>query len=255
MAKLTVLVLMAGNGSRVKQLEPNLPKPFAKINGKPMLNYVLHNLEQLNPSKYIFVCRQKHLEIPEVTNYFLNLNLPYDIVTTSITTEGAACSALLACHLFGDDELLIANSDQFVEKNLSHFVEAARLKNLDGSILTMLASGNKWSYAALDNLDFVSHIAEKQVVSKHATVGLYWFKSGLLFEKAARSMIEQNIRTNNEFYLAPAYNQLIKVGKKIGIYHIGEHGKDVHGLGTSEDIMAYELLGKNVNLFVRKKYD
>jgi NDP-sugar pyrophosphorylase family protein len=253
MGKLTVLVLMAGSGSRVKQLEPNLPKPFAKINDTPMLDYVLHNLEPLHPSKYIFVCRQEHLEIPEVKNYFLNLNVPHEIVTTSVITQGAACSALLASHLFCEDELLIANSDQFVEKNLNHFIEEARLKKLDGSILTMLASGNKWSYAALDHLNYVSQVAEKQPISEHATVGLYWFKSGLSFEKAARSMIEKNIRTNNEFYLAPVYNELINAGKKIGIYHIGEHGKEVHGLGTTEDIMAYEALRKNANFSVRKK--
>ena len=52
-------------------------------------------------------------------------------------------------------------------------------------------------------------------------------------------MIAKNIRTNNEFYVAPVYNEMISIGKKIDIFNIGEPGNGMHGLGTPTDLNAF----------------
>jgi len=48
-------------------------------------------------------------------------------------------------------------------------------------------------------------------------------------------MIKKNIRTNNEFYVAPVYNELIQNGKKILHYPIAE----MRGMGTPEDLQRF----------------
>ena len=48
-------------------------------------------------------------------------------------------------------------------------------------------------------------------------------------------MMKKNIRTNNEFYVAPVFNEMISSGKKIHIYPIAE----MKGLGTPEDLKYY----------------
>ena len=48
-------------------------------------------------------------------------------------------------------------------------------------------------------------------------------------------MIKKNIRTNNEFYIAPTYNEMIQVNKKILNYPIAE----MRGLGTPEDLSKF----------------
>jgi hypothetical protein len=50
-------------------------------------------------------------------------------------------------------------------------------------------------------------------------------------------MIAKDIRTNNEFYIAPSYNELILEGKKI-TSAITE-AKMMHGLGTPEDLTNF----------------
>ena len=50
-------------------------------------------------------------------------------------------------------------------------------------------------------------------------------------------MIKKNIRTNNEFYVAPVYNYMIDDKKTIGLYDIT--GK-MFGLGTPEDLELYK---------------
>ena len=50
-------------------------------------------------------------------------------------------------------------------------------------------------------------------------------------------MIANNDRCNNEFYVAPSYNYLIKTGKKIINYHIDKNQH--HPVGTPEDLERY----------------
>lgn len=54
--------------------------------------------------------------------------------------------------------------------------------------------------------------------------------------RAANQMIADDIRVNGEFYTCPAYNYLIKEGKKIGIYGIGEEYNGMYGLGIPKDL-------------------
>ena len=48
-------------------------------------------------------------------------------------------------------------------------------------------------------------------------------------------MIERNIRTNNEFYVCPVYNQFIEAGGKVRIKNI----ERMWGLGTPEDLQNF----------------
>ena len=47
-------------------------------------------------------------------------------------------------------------------------------------------------------------------------------------------MIAKNIRTNNEFYVCPVFNEIIQLDGKIRIKEIEEKG--MWGLGTPEDL-------------------
>lgn len=69
-----------------------------------------------------------------------------------------------------------------------------------------------------------------------ATVGIYNFKHGADFVKYAYQMIEKNNRVQNEFYVAPVYNEMIEDGKKI-IY--ADVGNNMYGTGTPEDLNLF----------------
>lgn len=49
-------------------------------------------------------------------------------------------------------------------------------------------------------------------------------------------MIEKGLRVNNEFYVAPIYNEMIEAVKKIRYADIGNK---MHGLGTPEDLESF----------------
>lgn len=94
----------------------------------------------------------------------------------------------------------------------------------------------KWSFAKVQEItNLVTEVAEKKPISNCATAGIYYFKKGKYFVEGARKMIEKNIRTNNEFYVCPVFNELIEDEKRVYTYHIDE----MLGLGTPEDLEHY----------------
>lgn len=233
-AKLNVLVPMAGAGSRFAQQGYTFPKPLIEVNGKPMIQVVVENLNI--EAHYIFIVQQEHYEKYNL-KYLLNLIAPgCDIVQINGITEGAACSTLLAKEYIDNDApLIMANSDQYVEWNSNECMYAFTADEIDGGILTFEATHPKWSYARVGADGFVSEVAEKKVISNEATVGIYYWKKGSDYVKYAEQMIAKDIRVNNEFYVCPVFNEAIEDGKKIKVKRV----ESMWGIGTPEDLETF----------------
>ena len=93
----------------------------------------------------------------------------------------------------------------------------------------------KWSFVKVNSRGIATEVAEKNPISDIATCGIYWYRKGSDYVKYAEQMIENEIRVNNEFYVCPVYNELIKDGKSLIPFFV--HA--MHGLGTPEDLKKY----------------
>lgn len=229
--KMNVLIPMAGAGSRFASAGYTFPKPLIEVNGKPMIQVVVENLNI--EANYTFIVQKEHYEKYSL-QYLLNLIAPNcNIVQVDGLTEGAACTTLLAKEFINNDApLVMANSDQFVEWNSNECLYAFNADGIDGGIVTFKATHPKWSYAKIGEDGFVSEVAEKKPISDNATVGIYYWSKGSDYVKYAEQMIEKNIRTNNEFYVCPVFNEAIADSKKIRVKEI----ERMWGIGTPEDL-------------------
>jgi len=236
--KMNVLIPMSGAGSRFEKEGYIMPKPLIDVNGKPMIQVVVENLNcDYNVCQFIYIVQKSHYE-KYMLKYLLNLLTPNcKIIITEGITEGAACSALLATEYINtDDHLLIANSDQFLEWNSNQFYYSMVSDDIDGGISTFTSTEPKWSFAKLDpKTGFVSEVAEKKPISDIATTGIYYWKKGSDFVKYTNQMISKNIRVNNEFYICPVFNEAIGDGKKIKVSYC----KRMLGLGTPADLTYF----------------
>jgi HAD superfamily hydrolase (TIGR01509 family) len=232
--KMNVVIPMAGHGSRFAQAGYTFPKPLIEVNGKPMIQVVVENLNI--EAHYIFIVQEEHY-IKYQLYYMLRMIAPQcTIVLVQGVTEGAACTTLLAKeYINNNDPLLIANSDQYVEWNSNECLYAFTADGIDAGILTFKSVHPKWSYARLGEDGFVAEVAEKQPISDLATVGIYYWKRGSDYVKYAEQMIQKNIRTNNEFYVCPVFNEAIADGKKVRVKNI----EKMWGIGTPEDLKTY----------------
>jgi len=232
--KLNILIPMAGAGSRFEQAGYTFPKPLIDINGKPMIQVVVDNINI--EANYIFVVRKEHRNKYNLDS-LLNLIAPNcKIVEVDKITEGAACTTLLAKQFINNNNpLLMANSDQFVEWDSNEFMYKMIEQKVDCGILSFKSTHPKWSFVKIDESGYATEVAEKKPISDIATVGIYYWNKGSDYVKYAEQMINKNIRVNNEFYVCPVFNEAIKDHKKIKTFNI----KKMLGLGTPEDLQYF----------------
>lgn len=237
---LNIVIPMAGAGSRFANAGYKDPKPLIPVHNLPMIRLVIENLKPNCDHRFIFITQQSYAQ-----NYNLRDKLTIwapgcEVLELDGITEGAACTVITAKHLINnDDNLMIANSDQFVDVDINDYLNYEKENELNGLIMTMKANDPKWSFVGLNSLNLVASVVEKQVISDEATVGIYNFSKGADFISGAESMIKNNERVNGEFYVAPVYNSLIEKGQKIGIYNIGSEGNGMYGLGIPSDLKLF----------------
>ena len=239
---LNILIPMAGAGSRFAKAGYTFPKPLIDVNDEPMISLVARNLKPFKRKdvNFIFICQQEHLDKYDLKNVLRQAVDHFEIVAIDGITEGAACTALMAKDYINSDidELMIANSDQFINPDsMYHWFNEIENTKADGLIMTFQATHPKWSYVREDSKDYIVEVAEKRVISNKATSGIYWWKRGQDFVSSVEHMIQKDIRTNGEFYIAPSYNEMILVNKKLKSVSISS--KAMHGLGTPEDLQHY----------------
>jgi dTDP-glucose pyrophosphorylase len=208
-----------------------------------MIQIVVESLPEC--SEYIFIAQKEHEDQYHMTDILNSITGgKAKVILIDGITEGAAITALKAKEFINDDEeLLIANSDQYIRYNIDNFNVVRHYTNADGIIFVFQNCHSKWSYVRLNEADAITEVAEKRPISDIATCGVYWFVSGNLFVNAAEQMIAKNIRTNNEFYLAPCYNEIIAKSSNLVLpFWVNE----MHGLGTPEDLQ--EFIKSNANI-------
>jgi len=237
---LNIVIPMAGRGSRFSKVGYTLPKPLIPVHGIPMIRLVLENLRPSVPHRFIFLCLKDHVDAYGIDKKLRSWTGNCKVLLVDTVTEGAACTVLLAKNLINNENpLMIANSDQWIDVEIDPYLAEVERDRLDGLIMTMWADDPKWSYVRLDSRGFVIEVVEKEVVSNDATVGIYNFRHGSDFVYAAEKMISKNLRVNGEFYVAPAYNELIGIGSRIKPYSIGKDQAGMYGLGIPADLEAF----------------
>lgn len=240
---LQIVIPMAGRGSRFADQGYKLPKPLIPVHGAPMTRLVIDNLRPTRPHRFTFICQRAHLDDFGLAEHLAEWAPGCEVVGIDRVTEGAACTVLLAKDAIdSDDALMIANCDQYVDVAIDDYLADLDARELDGLIMTMKANDPKWSYVGFDEAGRVSTVVEKRVISDEATVGIYNYRHGRDFVTAAEEMVARNLRVNNEFYVAPAYNLLLERGHTLGVYSIGTEGAGMYGLGIPEDLAKFEAL-------------
>ena len=230
-----ILIPMGGAGSRFSAAGYDRPKPFIEFHGQTMIENVVENLGSDN--QYIFVTQRTHYEEYRLVYERIRHRVQkLHVAVLDGMTQGAAESCLHAKE-FLDPEmpLMIANCDQMLEWNPVVFKAWLFDTKIDGAIMTFESQSPKNSFARLDDDGYVVETAEKKVISPYATNGIYVWKRAEDFTSAAEELIIRDLRTNNEFYVAPVFNLNIEHGQKIKIYPINGHWP----IGTPQDLTIY----------------
>jgi len=243
----TLILPMAGKGSRFSEEGYPLPKPMLDIDGKPMVIQAVNCLPSCD--KNVFIVLKEHFD-----NYNLNdvLNLYYDN-TTSITidetTEGQACTSKIGLdksEINEDYPIMISACDNGVYYDANKYLKLVNDESIDIIVWTFRnnqsskINPNAYAWLDVDNDGFIKHVSCKNFIyddplKTHAIIGTMFFRKAKYFTEGLSKNISENIRTNGEFYVDDVLNQNIKSGLKVKVFEV----KNYICWGTPNDYKTY----------------
>jgi|TARA_R100000149_G_scaffold58455_1_gene27445 RpiB/LacA/LacB family sugar-phosphate isomerase len=229
---MNIILPIAGRAQRFLDDGYLMPKPLIMAKEKHIIDWSISSIKNYQEHKLIFIVRQDHIYnfgIDSVLKEKFGDNV--EIVTVDRVTEGALCTCLLASQHIDDSPLLIYTPDVYFEPQ---FDPTSINSELDGCLLTFKANSPAHSYVKMENNKAV-RTAEKEVISNNAAVGVYYFKNGNDFIKYGNQMIADQEKVNNEYYICPVYNRLIKDGLNVGI----RETECMHVLGTPSELRFF----------------
>jgi NDP-sugar pyrophosphorylase family protein len=197
------------------------PKPLIEICGKPMIQWVVENLKSLKKSyQLIFIIKEEDSNTYHLDNTLRLLDENCQIIKLKRNTKGGLCSVLMAIDIIEEnDSILILNSDQIIDVDLSNVQDYWLQKKTDVGIVTFQSVHPRWSYALVDNEEVIQ-TAEKNPISKHAIAGYYFFNKAKFFFDCAFKTIFNDVQKDGFFYISPVINEFILRNKKIHYYEI-----------------------------------
>ena len=217
------------------------PTQLVEVHGNPLIEYTMGPfLSMERELNYIPIVSSNDVEqfnIDSVLKLLLGDNV--DIIELSQATKGAACSALLAIDKINNDRpLIITSGNHVIDDNIDDAINFFESKNFDAGVICFNSIHPKWSFVRQDNNDNVIETAEKRPISRNAIAGLYYFKNGKDFVTAAMEMIKKDAAINGSFYISPSLNELVLLGKKIGVYKID--AERYHNIYDVSALTAFE---------------
>ena len=217
----TVVIPMAGLGSRFAKAGWKMPKPFISFSGKMMVEHVIESFREVKDElQFVLILRDDFLKAfpKEVSELAKKGNVSF--LSVAKVTQGAACTVLLAREYFRSGRLIVADSDTFYDpKVISDFFEQINQQDVSQSVITFPSTLPCFSYIQIDGKNV--SVAEKQVISNHAISGVYYFRDGETFVESAIEAMIYGDREKGEFYMSTIFGKVAKNrGESVRIFEI-----------------------------------
>ena len=210
------IIPVAGAGTKLRPHTYTQPKALIPLAGKTILSINVDQLHEAGINEFIFIVGYLGEKIqdyvkeqyPDLTAHFIFQN----------ERKGTAHAIELTRKIVGDDELFIALGDTICEYDINAVLASP------WSILGVkkVDDPRNFGVAEIDEKGFITRVVEKPAIPKSnmALVGLYKIKnSGILFQ-CLEKIINNNIKTNNEFNLTDALECMIEGGEKFKSFKV-----------------------------------
>jgi glucose-1-phosphate thymidylyltransferase len=214
-----VIIPVAGIGSKLRPHTHTQPKTLVPIAGKPILAHIVDNLIEGGLHDFIFVLGYLGDKIEEyiTSTYGTQINAQFVVQEPR---EGSAHAIWVCRHLLSEDkDALIVFGDTIASLDLSVLIHSeyttVGVKKVPNPLL--------FGIAEIDNeSDFIQKLVEKPKIPKSnlALVGIYKLNNLPLFLESVEFLIQNHVKTNNEYHLTDALMRLLYLGEKIKVMQV-----------------------------------
>jgi glucose-1-phosphate thymidylyltransferase len=214
------VIPLAGRGTRLRPHTLTTPKPLVKVAGRPVMSYILDDLEALGVDEVVFVVGYLGDVVRAyVTEAYPKLKAHYVVQEVQDGTAGAVKLA----QPWADDELLILFVDTLFDADLT------LVRRLDPSWAGIIWAKEVEDYqrfgvVVTDPDGAMTRIVEKPStpVSKLANIGLYYIRDTPLLFRGIDHVLASPASGSGEFYLTDAFQYMVDHGARIQTAPVGD---------------------------------
>ncbi len=205
-----LVIPLAGFGTRMRPHTYSKPKPLINVAGKPVLAHILDGLSGIDIEEAIFIVGY----LGEQIEAFVEAN--YDFPVTRYVEQRelkGQAHALWLARDFLTGPILIVFVDTIFETDLSILENPLA----DGiAFVKEVEDPRRFGVAIVGEDGYVERFVEKPESMEHrmAVIGVYYLKRGEDLLSAIEELIERNIQTKGEFYLADALQIMVDHGAR-----------------------------------------
>jgi glucose-1-phosphate thymidylyltransferase len=210
-----VIIPLAGKGTRLRPHTHVVPKPMLKVAGRPVMSYVMDDVQKLgNVEQVVYITG--HLK--EKVEAFAPT--AYDIPSVFIEqdVQDGTAGAVARAKDFIDAPVLIIFVDTIFDADLSVLKDS----DDDGIIWTKeVEDYQRFGVVVTDAHGHMTRIVEKpsEPISKRANIGLYYIKNWALLYEAIDYVLTTTPH-KGEWYLTDAFQYMIDHGAKIRVVDV-----------------------------------
>lgn len=238
---MNVIIPLAGIGERFQREGYKDPKPLIPVLGKPILFYVLDNI-QLQPEDKVFLLYNKALK-DHTFDEIVQSKYPNIHLIEMPSTRGAAETIQLGLErIFTEGytynkHCVLMDGDTFYTADVLQRIRTSEHKN--AVFYTKNTETHAiYSYIKMNSTGLIYDIREKEKISDCANTGIYCFENIHELHTYCKYSIENDIRFRGEFYTSCVISEMCKAG--VEFYGIQLQESDVFSLGTPKQVQDYQ---------------
>ena len=210
-----VIIPLAGKGTRLRPHTHITPKPMLKVAGKPVMDYVMDDVQRLGTVDQV-VYITGHLKERVEDHVRTAYSIPGVFIEQQVQDGTAGAVALARAYV--DAPVLIIFVDTIFDADLS----VINTIDADGIIWTEeVEDYQRFGVVVTDADGNMTKIVEKpsEPISKRANIGLYYIRNWKLLYEGIDHVLTQP-KNKGEYFLTDAFQYMIERGAKIKVIDV-----------------------------------
>jgi len=210
------VIPVAGFGSRLRPHTHSLPKVLLHVAGKPIIAHILDELKLQNINRITIIYGYKGDMIRDYIDKTYDFDVEY---VEQKELLGLGHAIWCAKDTFKGEDLLIILGDTIFDADLSQSWKSGK-----SSIgVKEIEDPRRFGVVVEKENGFIDYMIEKpqEFVSNKAIVGIYYIKNSNLLGKQLQKLIDQNIKTREEYQLTDALQGMLDSGEEMVTFPVG----------------------------------
>jgi capsule biosynthesis phosphatase len=242
---MNIILPIGGRGERFKTDGYRFPKPLINVFGKPLILWVLDNLNVSDDDKLFIVYNEEldNYNFSQIVKFRYKKAKNLNFIKINYYTRGAAETLLCGLNQIPKEDMdnltVSLDCDTFYVDDI-----ITKCKENNNNLIFYFNDVEEkpiYSYIKTNNIGQVVEIKEKIKISDNANTGAYCFRTANLLKSYCEKLISTQLsQDKKEYYVSLLYDMIIR---DMGIVYSAKVEK-FHCLGTPEQVQSFCLLNQ-----------